>query len=387
MTDTDLTAEVAASQDGWRAGRRYLNEHRYDLSRWAARELYGGDLQVGDSGLLTRPEWVPATPIPLENVKLEWVDNTPAPPLDGTEPESAGVRPLGRGGQRYPTYAEALGDLARPRLYEDRPCYRLLAADLHDGWPTLSFGLGTYFDVMNVCEAAAHELADARRRTVDGDPTWADLPFRSLLGDPCDPGRRPMLPAISVLTVRRSESGAAVVLHARDSAKVAHGGGMHQVMPVGMFQPSAAGGWNVGNDFDLWRCIVREYSEEFLGADEHQGVDHPLEYDRWPFYRSLTDARRAGAVSAHVLGLGVDPHSLVTDMLVTVVIDADVFDELFKDGVTTNAEGDVVGQTSSDSRIALVAATESLSRFRAQSAGAALLALGLRQSRRGSATS
>jgi hypothetical protein len=44
-----------------------------------------------------------------------------------------------------------------------------------------------------------------------------------------------------------------------------------------MFQPSAAGAWNEANDFDLWWCLAREFSEEFLGAPEHQGLDGPLE--------------------------------------------------------------------------------------------------------------
>ena len=287
------------------------------------------------------------------------------------------MRPLRWDGQRYPTYAEALGDLARPRLYDDRPCYRLLAVELQEDRPTLSFSLGTYFDVLNVCEAAAHELADARMRIRGGHPAGGDLPVRTLIGDPCDLSRRSMLPAISVLTVRRSDAGDAVVIHARDSTRVAHGGGLHQVMPVGMFQPSAAGEWNVANDFDLWRCIVREYSDEFLGADEHQGLDRALDYGGWPFYRSLADARRTGRVSAHFLGLGVDSLSLVTDLLVTVVFEADVFDDLFDGGVTANAEGDLVGQSANGSGIALVPVTEPLSSLRAQSAGAALLAMRL----------
>jgi hypothetical protein len=37
MTDIALAAEVAASQARWRAARRYLNEHRHELSQWAAR--------------------------------------------------------------------------------------------------------------------------------------------------------------------------------------------------------------------------------------------------------------------------------------------------------------------------------------------------------------
>jgi hypothetical protein len=351
MTDTGLSAEVAASHERWRGGRRYLNEHRHQLSQWAARNLYADHLQVGETGLLTRPQWMPTEPIPLEKVALKLSDPTPAAAVDGAESESAGVRPLRQDGRPYPTYAQALGDLARPRLYEDRPCYRLLDVELQDGRARLSFGLGTYFDVMNVSEAAAHELADAHRTAAAGISPPADLPFRSLIGDPCDLARRSIVPAISALTIRRTTADASFVLHWRDSASVAHGGGLYQVMPVGVFQPSDSGAWNVGNDFDLWRSLAREYSEEFLGASELRGTDGPLDYSAWPFYRSLTDARDAGSITVHLLGAGVDPLSLVADLLVAVVIDADVFDGLLGGLVTTNAEGRVVGNRPVDSGI------------------------------------
>jgi hypothetical protein len=151
------------------------------------------------------------------------------------------------------------------------------------------------------------------------------------------------VPAISALTIRRTATDASFVLHWRDSAKVAHGGGLYQVMPVGVFQPSDSGAWNVANDFDLWRSMAREYSEEFIGTPEHRGTDGPLDYNSWHFYRSLTDARDNGKITAHLLGAGVDPLSLVTDLLVAVVFDADVFDGLFGGIGATNAEGCVVG--------------------------------------------
>jgi hypothetical protein len=69
-------------------------------------------------------------------------------------------------------------------------------------------------------------------------------------------------------------------------------------MPVGVFQPTALGRDDRTNDFDLWRCIAREYSEEFLGTPERRG---PIEYESWPFYRELTAAREAGEVTAHLL--------------------------------------------------------------------------------------
>jgi hypothetical protein len=381
MTDLDLTAQIAASQERWRTGRRYLNEHRHELSQWAARNLHAGHPQVGSTGLLTRAGWLPPAPIPLENVTLRWCETTPPVSVDGTEPASAGVRPLRGDGQPFATYAQALGELARPRLFEDRPCYRLLDLAVADGKAQLSFGAGTYFDVMNVSEAVAHELAAAIHDAASRSASLIDLPLRSLVGDPCDLRRRAILPAISALTIRRTATNATFVLHWRDNAKVAHGGGLYQVMPVGMFQPCGEGAWNQDNDFDLWRCLAREYSEEFLGTPEHPGDAGPLGYAHWPFYRTLTEGRGEGKITAHWLGVGVDPLSFVTDLLVAVVYDDDAFDALFGDGVAINAEGHVAGRRAGESGLAGVSFTQDrVERLAAsepmQAAGAALLTLG-----------
>jgi hypothetical protein len=169
-----------------------------------------------------------------------------------------------------------------------------------------------------------------------------DLPLRALVGDPCDLRRRRVLPAISALTIRRTSRGASFMLHRRDAAKVAHGGGLYQVMPVGVCQPSSAGEWNRLNDFDLWRGMAREYSEEFLGAPEMQGATAPVDYDNWPFYQALTQGIANGRITAHWLGLGVDPLSFVCDILVAVVIDDQWFDAVFDQIVGINAEGEVI---------------------------------------------
>jgi hypothetical protein len=69
-----------------------------------------------------------------------------------------------------------------------------------------------------------------------------------------------------------------------------------------------------------------------------------------------------------VLGLGVDPLTFATDLLVRVVIDAPVFDELFGGLVDVNAEGVVT------TRPLTPAAIEDLPM---QAAGAALVRLAL----------
>ena len=52
--------------------------------------------------------------------------------------------------------------------------------------------------------------------------------------------------AISTLTLRldRASGRASFLLHWRDPAKVGHAGGLYQVIPVGVFQPSGEAGWN-----------------------------------------------------------------------------------------------------------------------------------------------
>ena len=197
--------------------------------------------------------------------------------------------------------------------------------------------------MINTCEAAAHEYAAA---ILSGDqPTLEDLPLRSAIGDPTDLRRRPAMSAIGTLTLRadRARGDAAMILHWRDPARVATGGGLYQVAPVGMFQPSHDAEWNLANDFSLWRAIVREMSEELLGGGEDYHSDAaPIDYERWPLQATLAAARRAGTLRLHWLGLGLDPLTLVVDMLSVAVVDAPVFDAVFAGLVRANEEGHLV---------------------------------------------
>ena len=216
------------------------------------------------------------------------------------------------------------------------------------------FGDGWYFDSIDTGEAAAHEYAAAR---LDGSPT----PLRGAIGDPTDLVRRPANMAISALTVRQDPAGDQFLLHWRDPAKVGHAGGLYQVVPVGVFQSSEPDVTHTGgtratgtfvsqgapefhstrghrqSDFDLWRFMLREYAEELLGEPEVEAPD----YETWPFAKAMTAALDAGGITADVLGLGVDPLTFATDLLVRVVIDAPVFDELFGARVAVNDEGAV----------------------------------------------
>jgi hypothetical protein len=372
----DLTGESVAR---WRRVRGVLREHRHRLSGVAAA-LYPDLPRAGGTDLLCRAEWLPPRPVALDGVALRWDTAAPAPLADGTGPASAHVRPAGGD---YPTYAGAIAELDPPALFENRPCYRLIRADLA-GKPALDLAMTRYFDAVNLGHAVAHELAAAWDER-SGRLSLAGLPLRAHAGDPCELVRRPAMVAIAALTLRRApDGGATFVLHWRDPAKVNHAGGLFQVMPVGLFQPVGESQAGIVNDFSLWRCLAREYSEEFLGtSEEYEAPGGVLDYRQWPFYQRLDAARAAGKVTVHCLGLGVDPLTFATDILAVAVFDADVFDAMFAGLVTENSEGHVVTEAGS-AGTPFDAAT--VARFtgggeRIQASGAALLTLAWRHRR------
>jgi hypothetical protein len=326
----------------WRAVRRWLNENRRELVASAAG-LYPQARRVGGTSLLCREEWIPDEPFELQCLTLNWKDHPSPVAVDGTGLLSEHVRPFYADGVRYPTYAETLAALDPPSLFENRPSYRILSADLSGPNRLMDFALGYYFDGVNIGEALAHELA-AERLGSQETPAGERLPLRSSVGDPCDLARRSVVPAITTLTLRRDRSGHAwFLLHWRDPAKVTHAGGLYQVIPSGMFQPADGTPDAQQSDFDIWRCMVREFSEELLGtSEEYDDLGTPLDYDRWPFFRQLNEARHSGRLDVFCLGLGVDPLTMVVDILTVAVFDSDVFDAAFEHLVAANAEGRVV---------------------------------------------
>lgn len=342
----DGAAVRAESLERWRAVRGVLTANRAELGRVAAR-LYPGGLRVGSAELLGREEWVPAGPVRLDEVALRWDGEAggrggAGAGAEGYAEASRGVRPVRADGERYASYTGAVAELDRPALFENRPCYRLLDARL--AAPAgLRVGETSYFEGIDLGHAVAHELAEAWDRAGDA-VSPADLPLRALAGDPCALARRQSLIAVTTLTLRRGAGGAAsFVLHWRDPAQVNHGGGLYQVMPVGLFQPVTGAPAALRHDLSLWKSMTREYSEEFLGTSEdYQTSGGLLDYEGWPFYRRLTGAMREGRLTVHCLGLGVDSLTFATDILAVAVFDADLFDAEFAGLVARNDEGRVI---------------------------------------------
>jgi transcriptional regulator with XRE-family HTH domain len=337
---------VSASRGRWRAERTWLNQHRFDLAKVAVG-LYAPESRVAGTTLITAPGWLMPCPLLLRSVRLELDEEPRNKQVTGREQASSAVRPLRSRDAVFDSYTAAIKHIDPPALLENRPCYRLLECAVAD--KRLKFGLAAYFDKLDISEALGHEIAALCMPDgiqVSGSDLQDKLPLRQLIGDPFDLQRRAVVPAITTLTVRlrRYPAAPSFLLHWRNPAAVATAGGVYDVIPAGEFQPSSVVLWDRRNDFDLWRNIIREYSEELLGAPEHDGTrTEPIDYADWPLYQALEEAQRAGTVTAFLLGVGLDALTLAATILTVVVIDDDVFDAVFGQTVRFNEEGEIVG--------------------------------------------
>jgi transcriptional regulator with XRE-family HTH domain len=349
VTDDNLLPEprVAADQTRWRDTRHQLNAQRYELGRVAVR-LYDPSLRLGDTGLVAPPAWLPPQPVALAAIALAHHYESDAPTVTGTEPETASVRPLQSAARRYQRYSYAIRDLDQPTLFANRLGYRLVDINWDRVRGRLDFGYTTYFEVIDIYEALAHETAVALLKADGGvsGPSWRHLRLRRLIGDPFNLDARPVMPSINTLTIRRSADGSpSLVLHRRDPARVSIAGGLLHVMPAGMFQPSSVVPAAHQRDFDLWRNVMREYAEEFLGHEELGGDGTPIDYDEVAPFPRLQSAYRDGRIAVHCLGIAVDALTLAVEVLTVAVFDGTVYDEVFADMVDRNDEGVIVGTT------------------------------------------
>jgi transcriptional regulator with XRE-family HTH domain len=334
------------SQRDWRRVRRLLNQSRNGLSH-AARRLYPKNRNI--RGVIVRPDWFGDVPIPLDEIKISWLGQLESPRIVGSEPQSDETRPILPNGSRFERYTRAIKAIESPTLFENRLSFRLATVDWNNNEARLGFGYTTYFDMVDVCEAVAHEFAAAWRAFGTShewleNPNWLRLPLRSMIGDPFDLTARAVLPSIDTLTIRRPRSGpSSFLLHRRNAANVTIGGGYYHIMPAGVFQPSTLAPWDRSNDFDLWRNAMREYSEEFLGMDEADGSSgEPIDYANAEPFRAINSARDSGAFRMFGFGIGLDPLTLAGEILTVSIVDEQAYDEIFAGLVTTNSEGSIV---------------------------------------------
>jgi hypothetical protein len=333
---------ATASQRAWHEARNYVRRNQAKLHTRAV-ELYPPSWRLPQAPMLSHPSWLPDVPIALEDIELEWEPNPPEPIIVGSEPEARSLLPLRTRRQTFPSYSSAIRYLSPPALFENRPCYRLLGANLSGRTQAcLRFGQSYYFDKIDVSEALVHELSSAM---INGTDSRLELPFRSLISDPFDLAVRAVNTSIATLTIRRDPASGEsnFFLLRRDPTKVVTGGGEYCLIPSGEFQPASVSPDSILSDLNIWRNIVREYSEELLGQPEHDGSSgRVVDYEHWPFFRAMQRARQRGELRVYVLGIALHALSLNATIVTVAVIDSAVFDSLFREAAHVNAEGEIV---------------------------------------------
>jgi transcriptional regulator with XRE-family HTH domain len=357
-----------ASQERWKLIRATLNSNRVTLGDLAA-ELYPHAQRIPNSSVLTQSSWLPERPIELARVDLRWcLGAPPKPTITGQVAEAEAARPLAADGERYRKYSSALRDLARPKLLDNRVSYRLLGVDWGRDSGDLEFGYTSYFDVLDIGEALAHEFTESWVNSGRKRPSLAGLRLRRHIADPFDLLARPMLPSINTLTIRRDPiDGHRIYLHQRDSKAVAAAGSMLHVIPAGVFQPAALAPQHQANDFSIWRNIQREYSEELLGNPEHDGnsVD-PIDYENEEPFRSFAKARAAGDFRVFATATVIEPLTLWVELLTVAVIEAPVFDRIFANMVDVNEEGSAVSTEAGRPTVGIPFTSDSRERLKSE---------------------
>lgn len=346
-TQSTLDPRVEQDQRAWCETRALLGGYRRALAAVAAH-LYPTFVVPGleNTGVIAHPLWLPPEPVPLGSVVLDLDEHAAAPIVTGSEQESAPVRPLASTTQRYKRYSHAVRDLAAPRLFENRLCFRLIAVDWTLPGVQFQFGQMCFFDSIDTNEVLAHETAlhhlsrDNRGNVAVGRASWRRLAFRKLTGDPFDLSRRPLMGAIGTLTIRAGESPS-MILHQRDGGRVAGGGSMLHLLPAAIFQPSSVFPEAIAADFSFWRNIQREYAEELLGHTEYDGSGRPINYAGLEPFSTMDQALSDGRIRVYCLGLTLDALTLCGDLLTVAVFEPKLYDQLFCNSVDTNDEGDI----------------------------------------------
>jgi len=289
--------------------------------------------------VIALPNWVLKQPLPIELLEFDLSPATDRAPNSSNDIYQSFRRylPINASGERIARYHEAVSMFDAPKNWFDAVSYCIRAVRVSAGHGvTLSLGASRYWEGFDATQSLSHEAAHLYLKTSGRKITGK---LRRSLGDPLDFTRRECPSGFATLTIRRGAAGATFYLHRRDE-RVATAQNRTSVVPAGEFQPSDDSRYATVQDLDIWRSIMREYAEEFLGLEEarvRRGA--PIDYLHESPYKELEQAKRAGTVRLFVLGFGVEPLNWKFTIQTVCIFDDQVFDQIFSEMVPENAEG------------------------------------------------
>ena len=352
------------SQKEFRAIRTLIKGNQRSFIE-ACANLYPDDWRrVSGQPLLTHVKWMPKAPLPLQNVQC--VFGRPSRKREDIRRESLPklrkMWPMGDDGRRFDAYSLAIEEFDKPGIFENRLAYRLLSITIQETEAKetvciMKFdkGAAKYFDNFDLGESFGYGVAkwvyahkkgehDLSRKDICRLKDSGLVRLRTGL-DPFDLEGRIVTPGVVTLTIRKGKDCSdfpTFFLLRRDDSKVATAQGQLSAVPAGEFQPSTDATVNINNDLDIWKNIMREYTEEFLGKKEAARIaPYEINYCQ-DEYKTLNEALADGRVRAFYLGTTIQPMSLRAEILTVCVFDPVFFDSFFAHIKTTGEEGTII---------------------------------------------
>jgi hypothetical protein len=315
-------ARVARNLDKFRERYQFLRDNQIVLGQ-RAQQARLGDVHYPDIPLFTQPGWILQAPIEIDGVNIDLrsdVSHVSANPRKLKGLSLAGAL----------RYSEALQKLNPDSPYFNGTIYSPVSIDASDGSLAMAFETGKYFDYIDTSEvlafaASLRKGAKLRAQREQTDTFALEERVASL--------------GVLTLTVLTDGAQNEMLLHKR-SGKFVVGDALYHVVPAGEFAPSDIGLAAIEEDFDLWRNIMREYAEEYLGMPDAQGQGgRRIDYANASPFKDLSAARSDGRLHVFVLGVGLDPLTLKPELLTVAVFERACFDEIFPRPFSVTDEG------------------------------------------------
>lgn len=281
--------------------------------------------------LFYREEWLPNTPVDLQNVRLSFLP-------DPEKRIELKVHTLPyHGATRISTYADAIEQFDRPTTFENNLHYRLIGIDQdHLSYSERKYN---YFDKINFGEFLVYELAVNCLGKKSGRKSTNRKRLLQHLRGPSD---FVIFSGICTLTMIFDGSVLRIVMHKRGKKETAYAMGTYHVIPAGEFQPSCRALNAFGDDFNLWKSIMREYAEELLNMPEHDGNSMvQFNYETEPFI-SLERERQHGNIKVFYLGTALDTITFQAEIMTVAVFKKESFDRIFVKIIYENKEGQII---------------------------------------------
>lgn len=320
-----------AQTEGFKRAMDVLRDRQVELNA-AALDESPESWRLPELPILGKREWVPTVPLDIRDIGLTLAEERPEPRSKTDYPLPSSTKKADR--QGYSAIMQQVGGLD---LFNGR-IYRLTGVDAD--LKHMEFAVAKYYDYLDSSEVMAYESAE---RVASGRKGVLRGSYRKALGDPFSLKNRVTSLGINTLTIRLNGGDPTFFLHERDPKKVAIDSALISVAPAGEFTPSDRTLESVQSDFSLWRNIMREYAEEFLGHEEARGRGGRwIDYATSSPYVELQRGIDEGSVRCWVLGLGLDPLNWKPELMTVCVLDSNVFDTVFEEMVERNDEGEML---------------------------------------------